>query len=130
MPYYKGDTGTVILYDEGNSRWRMIHDPDNGLEGLGSSSLVNMGTGVQTWSINQDICGDGVMGPVFGLLTVCKVKIIIEILVIDYLFVTFHDSKFREMNLLVTVMVNVLQWIKDVIIFQIVKISQMKMAAN
>ena len=73
MPYYKGDTGTVILYDEEDKLWRLVHDPDNGLAGIGSSLLDNMGTGVQRWNINQDICGDGNTDPVLGLLTVCKV---------------------------------------------------------
>ena len=74
LPYYKGDTGTVILYDEGDHIWKMVHDPDNGLMGTGQALLDNMGTGVQMWKINQDICGDGNMGPVLGLLTVCKVR--------------------------------------------------------
>ena len=52
----------------------MVHDPDNGLMGTGQALLDNMGTGVQMWKINKDICGDGNMGPVLGLLTVCKVR--------------------------------------------------------
>merc|ERR1712227_952398 len=56
MPFYKGETGSQIYYDETNLMWVLKNEPDNGVIGNASANLDSMGTGEITWNFNRDIC--------------------------------------------------------------------------
>ena len=73
MPYFRGDTGTTIHYDEDDQEWVMMNnDPENGVNGTASASILPMGTGAQMWQINKDICNRNTLDPFNALMTVWK----------------------------------------------------------
>ena len=53
MPYYVGDTGTRLFYDEESLHWTMSQD---GLNGSAPASISSLGTGGIRWSFSRDIC--------------------------------------------------------------------------
>ena len=74
MPYFRGNTGTIIQYDEDNQEWVMkIKDSENGVNGTAAASILPMGTGAQMWQINKDICNRNNLDPFNALMTVCTV---------------------------------------------------------
>ena len=84
MPYFRGDTGTTIHYDEDDQEWVMKNnDPENDVNGTASASILPMGTGAQIWQINKDICNRHNLDPFNALMTVCKVIKKIDIVVSD-----------------------------------------------
>ena len=70
MPFFQGETGTQIYYDETNLMWVLKNEPDNGVIGNASASLDSMGTGAITWNFNRDICEKRTHS---ALMTSCKV---------------------------------------------------------
>ena len=75
IPYFNGETGSKIQYDETNLMWLLTNAPDNGVVGNASSSLDSMGTGNLTWQFNRDICDKDTSKPFKALMTVCSVSI-------------------------------------------------------
>ena len=53
MPYFVGDTGTTIEYNEDKLQWIMktILDPE--LVGTANASIEFVGTGAQLWHFNK-----------------------------------------------------------------------------
>ena len=75
IPYFNGETGSKIQYDETNLMWLLTNTPDNGVVGNASASLNSMGTGNLTWQFNRDICDKDSLIPFKALMTVCSVSV-------------------------------------------------------
>ena len=73
MPYFKGESGTYITYDEENLRWLLKNNPDTGIIGTAPAKLDSLGTGANLWRFNKDICYRNSLEPFNALLTTCKV---------------------------------------------------------
>lgn len=87
IPYFNGETGSKIQYDETNLMWLLTNEPDNGVVGNASSSLNSLGTGNLTWQFNKDICDSDSLKPFKALMSVCSVccKIIIRLKGLQFL---------------------------------------------
>ena len=97
MPFYQGESGSQIYYDETNLIWVLKNEPDNGIIGNASASLDSMGTGSITWNFNKDVCGKRTHS---ALMTSCKVIFLSQ----QFLkHVLYH----RKINLHVTMMESV-----------------------
>ena len=72
MPYYRGDTGTMIRYEEDRGVWRM---EAGNVTGSAVTSLLPMGTGAVQWTIDRDICNRNSLEPFSALMTVCSVRL-------------------------------------------------------
>ena len=73
MPYFKGESGTYITYEEENMRWLLKNDPDTGIIGTAPAKLDSLGTGANLWNFNKDICYRNSLEPFNAILTTCKV---------------------------------------------------------
>ena len=73
MPYFKGESGSYIKYDEENQLWLLKNEPDTGIVGSAPAKLDSLGTGVNLWSFNKDICYRNSLEPFNALMTTCKV---------------------------------------------------------
>ena len=73
MPYFKGESGTYVTFDEENMRWLLKNDPDTGIIGTAPAKLDSLGTGANLWRFNKDICYRNSLEPFNAILTTCKV---------------------------------------------------------
>ena len=72
MPYYRGDTGTIIRYEEDRGLWRMVA---GNVTGTAVTSILPMGTGAVKWNLDRDICNRNSLEPFSALITVCSVRL-------------------------------------------------------
>lgn len=107
MPYYRGDTGTIIRYEEDRGLWRMVA---GNVTGTAVTSILPMGTGAVKWNLDRDICNRNSLEPFSALMTVCSVRLSgglgVNILTFCHL---------RGGSLHVTAMESVFQWKKGIL---------------
>ena len=70
LPFYRGDTGTTIRWEEDRGVWRVRSGE---LTGTALASILPVGTGAVMWNLDRDICNRNSMEPFSALMTVCTV---------------------------------------------------------
>ena len=98
MPYFKGESGTYVTFDEENMRWLLKNDPDTGIIGTAPAKLDSLGTGANLWSFNKDLCYRNSLEPLNALMTTCKVFSIVSSLC-DKIFYCYHHVSFIEKSI-------------------------------